>query len=256
MTSEQRKSSKRLVAVLLLTRSRSGPRLAFCYPPNPQLGASIIADDDNGSDSDADSDSNEGPLNLPSPLQAATATLQKANTNRVNRIGHDSHSFYIRDGVLAFSEDSLEKLLSPGCWSDRKEVRSMSRWSHLCRPSNVRRSRWQLGSQTHTHVSNGAKREGSPVTPSKTARPSVEDKDDNLQAQVGITITEPKTPSKPVQDFTHVPESFESHGQLSLATSMNSESTASATVPEHLTSVQRSIRFERGPQQRTPAKCW
>ena len=222
---------KRLVAVLLVTRSRPGPKLVFHYPPYPK--PSNGADD--GPDSDEDSESDTDVVNLPSPFQTLAINQLKTKSDNHGNGANAASSRLAIGGALGLSEDSLEKLLSPGCWCDRKKFEvSLDGLTFVGYPIYADHDgSW---ARRHTHAASALKPETGTVTSPKAARPAAEEKDDEVQTQLGITITEPKTPAKPVQDFTHVPESLESRGDLSLATSMNSESTASAVAPETLTS--------------------
>ncbi|KAK0951189.1 Nitrogen permease regulator 3, partial [Friedmanniomyces endolithicus] len=126
MDSQHGPGEARLIAVLLITRSRSGPKLVFHYPAVPQTilprRATDAAEDDA---SDLDSDAGAGdddPDRRLSTHQPSAAPLD-LNTNRglnsdidANRDASSSSS-----DLLGYSVDSLERLLSPGKWAARKK---------------------------------------------------------------------------------------------------------------------------------------
>ena len=217
-----------LVAILLVTRTRPGPKLVFCYPPNPQRYRSHGNVNENGGESEDDSDS-DGDHAMPTPLRQIVSYESEWMNGKATTSSKDEIQSLDPGHILGFSEDSLEKLLSPGCWSDRQKFEvSLDGLTFVGHPIYAA----QDGSWKHKHTHE--------ITPtknnlgaSKTAPAKIENTEQ--EDRPGITITEPKTPSKGGHDFTHVPESFESRG-LSLGTSMNSVSTTSVAVPEQLTS--------------------
>lgn len=220
-----------LIAILLVTRTRPGPKLVFCYPPNPKARQSDSHVNGSGVDSDDGSSSDSGD-GMPTPLRQVVKSDNEWTNGKTASSSRDQSDNIDSDPFLGFSEDSLEKLLSPGCWSDRQKFEvTLDGLTFVGHPIYAA----QDGSwaHRHTHDTTPSKK---PPPPSKSAPPKLEgsEKHDGTE-QPGITITEPKTPSKSGHDFTHVPESFESHG-LSLGTSMNSASTTSVAVPEQLLS--------------------
>ena len=224
-----------LIAVLLVTRTRPGPKLVFCYPPNPRSNRSGNNGDDNGHDSAGASDSDDEDTGMPTPLRRiVTNDAEYKNGKTANELDDESHSVE-SDGVLGFSEDSIEKLLSPGCWCDRQKFDvSLDGLTFIGHPIYAA----QDGSwaRKHTHETTPRKQNARETTPSKSAPPVLQNTAEEANGQPGITIIEPKMPAKVVHNFTHVPESFESHGGLSLGTSMNSASTTSPATPEPLMS--------------------
>lgn len=225
--------NRRLVAVLLVTRSRPVPNLVFHYPPNP-----IVDDSENDglyADTDLDSDSGSENVSIPTPIRPRLANGAERSTIHAPQAANKSNNQAAKNSVLGFSEDSIEKLLSPGCWCDRKKFEvCLDGLTFVGHPMYAD----QDGSwaRRHTHTPAPRKSEDPRVNGSKSTSPRTGGNKAEGQTQLGITITEPKTPVKPVHDFTHVPESLDSHAGLSLATSMNSASTASAVTSDHLMS--------------------
>ena len=221
-----------LIAILLVTRTRPGPKIVFCYPPSPSTQVSGGHSRQHGSMEDSDSDSDDA--TMPTPLRKLVAKdSELPNTSQVDS-NHDVNGHAELEGILGFSEDALEKLLSPGCWSDRQKFEvTLDNITFLGHPIYAA----QDGSWTHkhTHDSTPKKSNGHELTASKSAPPRLE-QDENDHDQPGIMITEPKTHVNASHDFTHIPESLDSRGGLSLGTSMNSGSTTSALAPERLQS--------------------
>ena len=223
-----------LVAILLVTRTRPGPKLVFCYPPSPRTHQFGNHGDGNELASTESSDSESEDTGLPTPLRRIVTNDAEFKPGKTpNMTAEESHEAEA-DGVLGFSEDSIEKLLSPGCWCDRQKFEiSLDGLTFIGHPIYAA----QDGSwaHKHTHDTTPRKQDARNTTQSKMAPPVLENTGEDDGEQPGITITEPKTPAKVVHDFTHVPGSFESHSGLSLGTSMNSGSTSPAT-PEPLMS--------------------
>lgn len=220
-----------LISILLVTRTRPGPKLVFCYPPNPRWIHSEGRINGNGVESDDDSDSDSGDA-MPTPLRQIVSNDAGLTNGKWTSAATQELRDVNSDSLLGFSEDSLEKLLSPGCWCDRQKFEvSLDGLTFVGHPIYSA----QDGSWAHKHTHDMTPRKKD-LTPTKSAFLRLAETDVNDHEHPGITITEPKTPSKSTHDFTHVPESFESHGGLSLGTSMNSASTTSVAVPEHLMS--------------------
>ena len=224
-----------LIAILLVTRTRPGPKLVFCYPPSPRAHRSGDHGEENDLDSAESSDSDSEDTGMPTPLRRiVNYDAEFRNSKTPNVMAEESYEAET-DGVLGFSEDSVEKLLSPGCWCDRQKFEtSLDGLTFIGHPIYAA----QDGSwaHKHTHDTTPRKQDARNTTQSESALAVLENIGENDVERPGITITEPKTPAKAVHDFTHVPESFESHGGLSLGTSMNSGSTTSPATPEPLMS--------------------
>ena len=216
-----------MIAILLVTSSRPGPKLVFHYPPHLQQRSYWQAAIKDGTDSEDDSDNDFDTPRRPS--FAPTSPRRKPDTSpRSANNSRRTHGQTGLDGILGFSEDGLAKLLSPGCWCDRKKFEiSVGRLTFVGHPMHADHDgSW---ARKHTHSSTASKLAREPTTPPWSATKAT---GADIEAQLSIEVTE----STPVRDFAHVPESFESHGGTSLATSMNSASSTSAVSSDHLTS--------------------
>ena len=267
----------RLVAVLLVTRSRPGPKLVFHYPPDPQPIPSGRDGTRNGFNLDDNSDSDAENENL-SLLAGSGTPGQPEKSASPERDGPSSSTTTAAtDRILGFSEDSLEKILSPGCWCDRKKFEvCLNGLTFVGHPVHADHDGSWARKHTHvTHADHGAYEDAqapfgitvtelppAPVTASKAARV---DYRDYQGAQTPFRIPTPELPqqpskasratradygyyedaqtpfgiavTEPVHDFTHVPDSLQSQYGPSLATSMNSASTLSTAGLELLTSL-------------------
>ncbi|KAK3720334.1 Nitrogen permease regulator 3 [Vermiconidia calcicola] len=224
-----------LIAVLLVTRSRPGPKLVFHYPPNPQARRSTRGGDNNGCDSDEDSDPDTAMNEVKGVLRGNAANEAQHDRARIRETTTSTPN----GDLLGFAEESLEKLLSPGCWSDRKKFEvCLDGLTFVGHPIYAAQDGSWTRRHTHDHdVRSNAVKE-KPVTPVKAASPIAEAMRDvnAAHAHPGIAITEPQTPAKAAHDFTHVPESLDSRAGQSFATSVNSGSSTSAPTPEPLLS--------------------
>ncbi|KAK3683158.1 Nitrogen permease regulator 3 [Vermiconidia calcicola] len=225
-----------LVAVLLVTRSRPGPKLVFHFPPNPQASRSIRGTDSNGCDSDENSESDTAIGEVKSVLRGNAAGEFVEDRTKL----HDTTSGSTTNGdLLGFTEESLEKLLSPGCWSDRKKFEvCLDGLTFVGHPIYAAQDGSWTRRHTHDHDVRSEADKEKPVTPVKTALQLGGAGNDVNAARPhpGIAIAEPQTPAKAAHDFTHVPESLDSRAGQSFATSVNSGSSASAPTPEPLLS--------------------
>jgi hypothetical protein len=244
------KGANGLIAVLLITRSRPGPKLVFHYPPVPQddtrhwTRQDEADSDGNGSDSDCSTDSDSSKRRR--PQSASDPSVCHETTEESDPLGK----------VLGHEIGSLERLLSPGRWSEKKKF-------EIC-----------LDGVTFVGLPVFAKEDGTwaardegDAGASSRARPAhrtlrqlhkdssfdtiEEDSQSQSQSQqlspvkelsssmAGITITAPESSSTTnlsVGSYKHMPDSFDSHGNLaSLGTSMNSSSTTSGAVAEQMT---------------------
>jgi hypothetical protein len=236
-------SSKRangLIAVLLITRSRPGPKLVFHHPPIPQYNERTSASDrgvqsSDSSDSDSDADDGSGPESRKRTRGASDSTVRHPEpgmTDIPNPL----------EKVLGYDVGSLERLLSPGRWCGKKKF-------EIC-----------LDGVTFVGLPIFAKEDGSWAArdePSMAKVPSIvptlrkNDSGENLEDEssqqspikslsssvAGITITVPDTPAQQnlSASYKHAPDSFDSHGIASLGTSMGSASTTSGAVAEQMT---------------------
>jgi hypothetical protein len=228
-----------LIAVLLITRSRPGPKLVFHHPPIPRYN-SRSTDHDHGvhssDSSDSDSDGyGSGPESKKRRRGASDSTVRHPEpgaTDNPNPL----------EKVLGYDVGSLERLLSPGRWCEKKKF-------EIC-----------LDGVTFVGLPIFAKEDGSWAArdePSMAKMPSIvptlrkDDSIENLEADsqqhspikdlsstaAGITITAPDTPARHnlSTSYKYAPDSFDSHGLASLGTSMNSASTTSGVVAEQMT---------------------
>lgn len=235
-----------LLAVLLITHSRPGPKLVFHCPLRPQSQSRRLPSSTDGEDHRRLDDPNNA------RDHAATPRFQPPDENR-SKFQRSAVSGNPDSGQLfGISTETLEKLLFPGRWCDRKKFEiSIGDITFISRPVYAEDSgKWNRGEQG---LEQEASHNGRPRTPPADISNTV---DRDTEVQSGITIIEP-TPTKTKHDFTHVPESLPSQSGLSLGTSMNSESTASASIsPETLTAFNVVLAISKstyaGPQSKTP----
>ena len=199
-----------LLAVLLITGSRPGPKLVFHWPCAP---SERHEPSDNAHAGDA---LESGPENL-------TGDGLEAESGSQKRRGGDQSKT-----ILGYSIDGLEKLLSPGRWSDRKKFEvCLDGVTFLGHPVFAREDgTWSKSSQQRERASREATSTELSGQHSRDQSPTI-----SRTAPSSVLIT--ATPARTVPTFTHA-ESFDSHGDLSLATSMNSTSTASAVAAEQM----------------------
>lgn len=111
------KSANGLIAVLLITRSRPGPKLVFHYPPVPQDDPQHLTrenepySDGNDSDSDCSTDSESSTRIRGRPQDASCPSVCHETPEEPDPLGK----------VLGHEVGSLERLLSPGRWSEKKK---------------------------------------------------------------------------------------------------------------------------------------
>ena len=111
------KGANGLIAVLLITRSRPGPKLVFHYPPAPQDDPQNSArengtkSDGNDYDSDCSTDSDSSTRRRQQPQSDSDPSICHETTEELDPLGK----------VLGHEVGSLERLLSPGRWSEKKK---------------------------------------------------------------------------------------------------------------------------------------
>ena len=236
-------SSKRangLIAVLLITRSRPGPKLVFHYPPIPQYDGQTPASDhgvqsSGSSDSDSDADDDFGSESRKRTRGASDSTVRHPEPGMKDVPNP-------LEKVLGYDAGSLERLLSPGRWCEKKKF-------EIC-----------LDGVTFVGLPIFAKEDGSwaardeplmanvpAIVPTLRKNDSAETMEaESLQQSpikslsssvAGITITAPDTTAQQnlSTSYKHAPDSFDSHGIASLGTSMGSASTTSGAVAEQMT---------------------
>ena len=246
------KGANGLIAVLLITRSRPGPKLVFHYPPVPQDDTRYLkrqddADSDgNDSDSDCSTDSDSSKRRRPQPQSHSDPSVCHGTTGESDPLGK----------VLGHEVGSLERLLSPGRWSEKKKLeicldgvtfvglpvfaKEDGTWaaredgdagasSQTCPAHRTLRQLHKDSSFDTIDEDSQSQSQSQQLSPVKDLSSSV----------AGITITAPDNSSAAnlsVGSYKHMPDSFDSHGNLaSLGTSMNSSSTTSGAVAEQMT---------------------
>ena len=225
--SKRSRRANNLLAILLVTRSRPGPRLAFHYPPTPHTTPATkgeAQDTTGGSDDDSDSGTEDVISTVNSKHDASNRIEKVGRGNSESKTNLTKNS--LNGDVLAIAEDSLEKLLSPGCWSDKKKFEvCVDGLTFVGHPAFADHDgSWARG---HKHEPSNASTLASTHNPDMDAA--------QTQSTIAINIANGKNTAMQVHDFKHVSESLDSRIGSSLATSFNSESTTSPAMPEPLT---------------------
>ncbi|KAM0723250.1 hypothetical protein Q7P37_001451 [Cladosporium fusiforme] len=148
--------------------------------------------------------------------------------------------------VLGYNVEILERLLSPGRWCEKKKFEvCLDGVTFVGLPIYAKENgTWVTRDEDHAelqkHVADPA------IHPALRKTDSVDALEVDSQQQSpdkelasgvsGITITAPETPAPHLTaDYSHVSESFDSHGVASLGTSMNSASTTAGATAEQMT---------------------
>ncbi|KAF7186803.1 Nitrogen permease regulator 3 [Pseudocercospora fuligena] len=216
-----------LVAVLLITRSRPGPKLVFHYPERPYLPPKRRRRDDPDSDDSSDSEDDEDE-------KASEATAKDNNPVTAPMKGNryvlpDEANPDLKDGnlidevskVLGHSVESLEKVLSPGRWSDRKKFEiNLDGLTFIGHPIYAAEDGLWGPKQPGNSTLKAPKKSGS------------KDSQDALDLDIdSLDLTSPKPPStnhRRDHDFTHVPDSLDSQKDLPFGTSVETTSSANS----------------------------
>ncbi|KAK0323626.1 Nitrogen permease regulator 3 [Friedmanniomyces endolithicus] len=243
MDSHHPPGEARLIAVLLITRSRSGPTLVFHYPSVPQATlprtlANDAEDDASDLDSDAGAGDDDPDRMLSTHRPSAAPPDLDSNRGLKPDIDASRDASSSPDDLLGYSVDSLERLLSPGAWAAKKKFEiCLDGTTFLGHPMYAREDEaW--GSKSAT-----SRRRSIP------APSPCRDGDGQATAETtNITITAPGSPAKAFQDYTHMPDSLDSRHTISLGTSMESTSTASGLPAEQMAMFQVVFAL-RGDQQ-------
>ncbi|KAK4506408.1 hypothetical protein PRZ48_000138 [Zasmidium cellare] len=204
-----------LTAVLLITRSRPGPKLVYHYPESPETKPQTQHDPDS-EDSETETDEAADKHGRSSRNGPA------ANGNTV------STSTSGTDAVLGHSVETLEKLLSPGRWCEQKKFEiCVKGLTFLGHPVYALADGEWTEKQADT-AENAA---------SKLMKPGLKDHqkygDYHMYVDPGSLATTPLAGTKMEHDFTHIPDSLDS--QHRLGTSMESGSTGSTPASEQMT---------------------
>ena len=235
--------SNGLIAVLLITRSRPGPKLVFHYPTKPQSTRDHVDADDSDEESDEETAGDPhvriGHHNSGINSHSVNAELQKISLDHIE----DSES----ERILGYRIDSLEKLLSPGRWSDRKKFEvCVDEITFVGQPiyadEEGKWSKKQVDRQVRGDVAGRTVKASTEHLRTST----IYEADAATENAANVTIAGPDTLEQVTHNFTHMPESLDSQLGLSFATSMNSTSTASAAVREQMTMFQVvfAIRYD------------
>ncbi|KAK3671174.1 Nitrogen permease regulator 3 [Recurvomyces mirabilis] len=212
-----------LVAILLITRSKSGPKLVFHYPAQPERGhgysSSAAQQPHQDSDDDLDDDDEHDQAG------GLRGHARGQDGNDVSAAG-ETQDLVADSKVLGYAVETLEKLLSPGRWSDGKNF-------EICLDGTT-----FVGHPTYANE-DGMWLSKPPTAGQSKISQSAEPANihDAKQSSSNITIDTPReaTTSKPPLDFAHISESLDSHTGPSLGTSFASASTTSAIPVEQLT---------------------
>ena len=209
-----------LIAVLLITRPKSGPKLVFHYPCDPTTGRPRPGPVEN-QDSDDDDSEDENNYDQVNRSQRDDAR----NNDHASPLSFGNVEPGAGSKVLGYAVDTLEKLLSPGRWSDRKKFEiCLDGTTFVGHPVYANED----GIWSTTASAAGQKK---PLQP--TGHATVDDAEQDF-SDIIIHAPDNPTTSKALPVFAHVPESLDSYTGPSLATSFASASTTSAVPIEQL----------------------
>ena len=210
-STNQRHYGAGLVAVLLITRSRPGPRLVFHFPSVPNWPRSEGVPAKESVDSDSESDDEENSLAQFDVENGVTGP----NLPELNKLQLSDETQSTSDLLLGHSIESLEKLLSPGRWCDgRKFEVCLNGLTFVGHP--IYASEDGEWAEKRPENGNGSRNEYTNGSHAGDVTPMAPDLTETLH------------------DFIHVPESFESQPGVRPGTSVGSNSTTSGVQVEHL----------------------
>jgi hypothetical protein len=211
-----------LLAIILVTRSRPGPKLVFHYPLDPVRYRDESGKQDDSEDVNSESDDEHD-------FDDETAGL-----------GGDPARKDPTKWLLGHSVDSLEKLLCPGRWSEGKKFEiSLGAVTFVGHPVYA----GEDGSWGSRQGRKGKEREiprlplssKSSVLTTLAEGTGVQDFQTGTEGEgvESLRLEDGMVPA--VHDFTHMPDSLESGvGTASLGTSIGSMSTTSGLAAEQL----------------------
>nr|POE71421.1 nitrogen permease regulator 3 [Quercus suber] len=230
-----------ILAILLVIRSRPGPKLVFHYPARPSLAGKTgerdleseledLSEDEYAKDTaDLEQKLFEQPLWKD---QRSNQVLERSTLN-------EREEAAVRvESILGHSVESLETLLSPGRWSNgRKFEVEMDGITFIGHPtfaavdgtwSDLESAELSQLSPRYMHVDETRSNSIATHGTSGIDQPS------QVSAQSSSAL--PDISKKAIsRDFTHIPDSFDSQRGASLATSLNSTSTSSGPSFEQMT---------------------
>lgn len=199
-----------LVAILLVTRSRPGPRLVFHYPPSVDVHE-IAPGNSQTSAFNSDSDEDDDPVvHHRSVPRINPGFAHLASGKGPTEPGGDHDSF------LGHSVETLEKLLAPGRWADGKKfeisIDGLTFIGHpVYAPEDGKWNRNKQSSQKNVNTNHGDSPKTNFLKLSKTSG------------------------RRSIRDHSFEPESLDSYMDPILGTSMDSNSTTSGMVADQIT---------------------
>ncbi|KAK5130213.1 hypothetical protein LTR08_002298 [Meristemomyces frigidus] len=237
--------SSGLIAVLLITRSRPGPKLVFHYPAKRQS----TKEERDANDSDLESDEEPDVRGGDDGRRIEDGTASVIVSARLGEISPKVQDDGGSDKVLGYRVDSLEKLLSPGRWSDRRKFEvCVDGITFVGLPiysdEDGRWSKKQADRSMHGDVAGGR------IATQKEHR--MHNTDAASTSPTLVTSTASDAPENSTHDFAHIPESLDSQPGLSFATSMTTTSTASGDVREQMTMFHVVFAFRSDHQSEVP----
>ncbi|KAI7162870.1 hypothetical protein KC349_g1752 [Hortaea werneckii] len=235
----RKRSEYGLLAVLLVTRSRPGPKLVFHYPARPKV-TSQRPKSAKHVDSDSDLETDDSQSSRENGRRGRQTHGGPGNSDedldeQAQNLSLDDHEESDDETLLGYSIDSLEKLLSPGRWAERKKFEvCLNGLTFVGHPVYaLPDGDWTLKGRSKNQRPTGGDGDGKGISSS-----SDEQAFQPGQAGATITVTAPSTAAQGEKDFTHVADSFDSKankGVTSLGTSFNSASTTSGGAStEHI----------------------
>ncbi|KAK3069248.1 Nitrogen permease regulator 3 [Teratosphaeriaceae sp. CCFEE 6253] len=243
-----RPGASKLIAVLLVTQTKPGPRLVFHFPREPLVSTLQDACERPGEDdSDQDSGSEED-IRAVGRLLSNTQPFDLLLDRTVPRDApaRRPQAMSPSETVLGYHIDSLEKLLSPGKWSDGKKFEvTLDGITFVGHPVYAgENGEWSSGSQSKSRIPQRAAH----ASQSSRRGDDANDQEFSSVDASRVTITRPDTPDRVAHDYAHVPESLDSQYTLSLGTSVDSTSTASGAPSDQMAMFQ-VIFATRGEDQ-------
>ena len=225
-----------LIAILLITRPRPGPRLVFHHPPEPQTASRQTAPEapeHDASDPDSDEDEDSPPARRPlNDARHSNVVLDEHVLGDINSRSRQVPTAL--DNILGYSIDSLEKLLSPGEWSDGKKFECcLDGITFIGYPVYVDADGESVP-RTLIERPQPVQHQGGGSLDRAADHSDVSDSDGSMLDASLITITTPDTPARMPNDYTHITESMGSQTAVSLGTSVGSVPTTSGSAADQI----------------------
>ena len=222
-----------LIAILLVTRSRPGPKIVFLCPSSPERLSTrhTVGEDGLKSNDDSDSDSDVDINGIAHLRRSHQPKVSQDNAHHSRMTESDPAT---ADHILGYAPDSLDKLLAPGLWSNKKKF-------EVCLDGLT-----FVGHPVHAHEDGKWTRKDT-MGPTKAAS-EPEDRYGDY-TNFGFTLTEPLSPVRTARNDGQVSESFDTDLGRSLGTSMNSASSTSTTTAEQVTMFNVVFAFDSADGQ-------